>query len=149
MQGMDHGDMGGMNMHHKKMMMHMTFFWGRRTNVLISGWPGDSLGMYVLCLLVVFAVAVALEWLSNCRFIKTGTNHVAAGLGQTLVHLVRVGLAYLLMLALMSFNAGVFLAVVVGHAVGFLVFQSRVFRCGVPPAVEQGPAHADLPPLKC
>ena len=47
---------------------------------------------------------------------------------QTLLHAIRIGLAYMVMLALMSFNGGVFLVAVAGHAVGFLVFGSRVFR---------------------
>eukprot|EP00268_Persea_americana_P019520 TRINITY_DN19999_c0_g1_i2.p1 TRINITY_DN19999_c0_g1~~TRINITY_DN19999_c0_g1_i2.p1 ORF type:complete len:111 (-),score=2.59 TRINITY_DN19999_c0_g1_i2:119-451(-) len=37
-------------------------------------------------------------------------------------------LAYLVMLAIMSFNVRVLIAAVIGHAIGFLIFGSRVFN---------------------
>ena len=115
-------------MHHMEMMMHMTFYWGKEAEILFSGWPGARSGMYALALIVVFVTGIIVEWLSYCRLIKPGSTHVAAGLVQTLLHAIRIGLAYMVMLALMSFNGGVFLVAVAGHAVGFLVFGSRVFR---------------------
>ncbi|GAV73092.1 LOW QUALITY PROTEIN: Ctr domain-containing protein, partial [Cephalotus follicularis] len=115
---MDHGhDMPGMAhmmpptsstppmmMHH--MMMHMTFFWGEN-QVLFSGWPGISSDIF-------------LER-------DDDTNHVLAGFVQTLLHCIRVGLSYLVMLAVMCFNGGVFCVSVAGHSLGFLCFGSRVF----------------------
>ncbi|PRQ34273.1 putative Ctr copper transporter [Rosa chinensis] len=156
MEGMDHShhDMGSMapppsmngttTMPHQKMMMHMTFFWGTTAEVLFSRWPGTKTGMYYVALLFVFALAVLVEWLSHCRIIKVGSGHVAAGLIQTLLHCLRVGLAYMVMLAVMSFNAGVFLVAVAGHTLGFLLFGSRVFR--KPVEDEKG---SDLPPMSC
>ncbi|KAA8549331.1 hypothetical protein F0562_001015 [Nyssa sinensis] len=110
------------NMRRHKMLMHMTFFWGKNALILFTGWPGTSSGMYALALMFVFVMAVLVEWLSHCNLIRNGSNHVAAGLIQTLMYAVRVGLAYLMMLALMSFNGGVFLVAVAGHALGFLFF---------------------------
>ncbi|EEF41882.1 copper transporter, putative [Ricinus communis] len=114
---------GGMMMHHHKMMMHMTFFWGENAEILFSGWPGARTGI---------------------RLIKPGSPHVTAGLIQTLLHTMRVGLAYLVMLAVMSFNGGVFLVAVAGHCLGFLIFGSRVFK-KTPPAAKT----SDLPPMSC
>ncbi|KAJ1422006.1 Ctr copper transporter [Sesbania bispinosa] len=107
---------------HKK-MTHMTFFWGKDAEILFEGWPGGKVNMYVLALFVVFVLTVLVEMVSRTRFIKPGTNHVVAGLIQTLLHLLRVGLSYLDMLAVMSFNGGVFIVAVFGHALGFFLFR--------------------------
>ncbi|KAF6161061.1 hypothetical protein GIB67_007702 [Kingdonia uniflora] len=153
---MDHG--GGMMetnttngttpVHHKMMMMHMTFFWGSHAEILFSGWPGTRPGMYVLALFFVFILAVVVEYLSHSHLIKekNNSNHLVGGLTQTLMHAVRIGLSYLVMLAVMSFNTGIFIAVVGGHSVGFLVFGSRVFkRTEIPPYEKR----TDLPPMTC
>ncbi|PIA54531.1 hypothetical protein AQUCO_00900824v1 [Aquilegia coerulea] len=129
-----------------KMMMHMTFYWGKEALILFHGWPGTSTRMYVLALIFVFLLAVFIEGLSNSRFIKQGSNHVSAGLVQTLSHTIRVGLAYLVMLAVMSFNVGVFLVAVAGHSIGFLVFGSRVFK---PQMVGESETPKDLPSMAC
>ncbi|KAK8488834.1 hypothetical protein V6N13_000920 [Hibiscus sabdariffa] len=147
MHGMMHNNSdGGMApaMHPRKMMMHMTFFWGTDALILFSGWPGTSSGMYVLALFVVFLLAFAAEFLSHSQLMNPGSaSHVTAGLVQTLLHALRVGLAYLVMLAIMSFNGGVFLVAVAGHSLGFLLFGSRVFKKS--PAAVPGKT-SDLPP---
>ncbi|XP_024974608.1 copper transporter 6-like [Cynara cardunculus var. scolymus] len=134
--------MGG-GMHH---MMHMTFFWGKNGEILFPGWPGSSSGMYVLVLFFVFILAFLVEFLSHSDIARKGSGPVAVGLIQTLVHTLRAGLAYLVMLAVMSFNGGVFLVAVVGHAVGFLVFGSWVFKRPSPPSVDK---NSDLSPMIC
>lgn len=136
---------GTTGMHHK-MMMHMTFFWGSTAEILFSGWPGTRAGMYVLALIFIFVLAVLVEWLSHCQLIKSGNSNVTAGLVQTFMHAIRVALAYMVMLAVMSFNVGVFLVAVAGHSVGFLLFGSRVFK-----DTEMRPyqKHTDLPPMSC
>jgi copper transporter 1 len=129
---MNNGSMNeGGGHHHMKMMMHMTFFWGKNTEVLFSGWPGTSSGMYALCLIFVFFLAVLTEWLAHSSLLRGSTGdsaNRAAGLIQTAVYTLRIGLAYLVMLAVMSFNAGVFLVALAGHAVGFMLFGSQTFR---------------------
>lgn len=135
MMGPTSGDSGdGMHSHETPSMegmtmMHMTFFWGKNTQVLFSGWPGDSSGMYALALVLVFLLAVSVEWMSHWRLMtEAGPRNVAAGIVQTAVHGIRIGIAYMVMLALMSFNGGVFIVAVVGHSVGYLVFGSRVLK---------------------
>ncbi|KAJ6331597.1 hypothetical protein OIU76_010056 [Salix suchowensis] len=121
---------GSMRRHRKMMvhntLMHNTFFWGHKTEVLFQGWPGSSTGMYAVALTFVFALAVLVEWFNHhFSAIKPGTNKAAAGFFQTGMYAVRSGLSYMVMLAVMSFNGGIFLAAVGGHAVGFTLFGSR------------------------
>ncbi|XP_072957581.1 copper transporter 1-like [Typha angustifolia] len=123
----------------------MTFYWGKNSEILFTGWPGTRGGMYALALIVVFVLAVLIEMLSNCRLTKPGANRIAAGLTQTAVHAIRVGLAYVMMLAVMSFNGGVLIVAVFGHAVGFLAFRSLASgknKC-------EGPNKGDLPEMPC
>ncbi|KAA8543809.1 hypothetical protein F0562_022014 [Nyssa sinensis] len=118
----------------EKMMMHPTFFWGKSTG---------SFSSYVLDLIAVFVLSMLVEWLSHVRLIHTSKSNVNAGLLQTLMYGIRMGLAYLVMLAVMSFNLGILLAAVAGYSVGFLIFGSRVF--------DKSPYEnpSDLPPLNC
>ncbi|XP_013615805.1 PREDICTED: copper transporter 2-like, partial [Brassica oleracea var. oleracea] len=97
--------------------------------VLFSGWPGTSSGMYALCLIVVFFLAVIAEWLAHSRILRGGdaTSRVA-GIAQTGVYTLKTGLSYIVMLAVMSFNGGVFIVAIAGYAVGFLLFGSTAFK---------------------
>ncbi|CAD6236571.1 unnamed protein product [Miscanthus lutarioriparius] len=127
------GAHGGMRM--RMRYTHMTFFWGKDSEILFSGWPGARGGMYALALVAVFALAFLLEFLGSRGLdvallpsaAAGGGRRVAAGAARAVVHALRVGVAYLLMLALMSFNGGVFLAAVAGHAAGFLAFRAGLF----------------------
>ncbi|KAK6144606.1 hypothetical protein DH2020_021426 [Rehmannia glutinosa] len=140
-----------MPMRRRRMMMHMTFFWGKNTEILFDGWPGyDHLGMYLLALAVVFLLAVATEWFSHCNVLRETSSPAASRLLRTLIVGIltnrrRIGLAYLVMLAVMSFNAGVFLVAVAGYGVGFYFFGSRDFN---KQAAVSGKT-SDLPPMNC
>lgn len=134
----------------KKMgMMHMTFFWGRNAEVLFNTWPGTDPKMYAVSLAFVFAMAALVELLSCCKLVRrAGSNgNAAAGILRMVLYTVRCGLNYLVMLAVMSFNGGVFLAAVGGHAVGFLVFGSRVSKKSEQPG--SVPEQAVLPSTGC
>lgn len=112
---------------HDMAMMHMSFFWGKNVVVLFSGWPGyGRLGMYILALAVVFVLAVATEIFSVAPSLKPRGVHPAAGAAiYTAVYTVRMALAYFVMLSVMSFNVGVLLAAVAGHAAGHFVVKYR------------------------
>ncbi|CAN4075779.1 unnamed protein product [Withania somnifera] len=97
-------------------IMHMTFFWGKNAEILFSGWPGYN------------NMAFIIEWLSHSNYVKESVNHVAAGFIETLLYGIRMGLAYLVMLAVMSFNGGIFVAAILGHVLGFWLFGSRTFQ---------------------
>ncbi|XP_078427984.1 copper transporter 2-like [Wolffia australiana] len=108
--------------------MHMTFFWGKNVQVLFPHWPGRQPGpaAYLLALCLVFALAALVEFLAYAarRLRPAARGRAAVGLARTAVHGLRVGLAYLVMLAVMSFNAGVLAAAVLGHALGFFLSSS-------------------------
>ncbi|KAL6616131.1 hypothetical protein ACP70R_038401 [Stipagrostis hirtigluma subsp. patula] len=140
---------GGMRMRY----MHMTFYWGTKSEILFAGWPGARGGMYALALVAVFALALLLEFL-GCRGLESclpkaaGNRRAAAAGARAAVHAARMGVAYVLMLALMSFNVGVLLVAVAGHAAGFLAFRAGL--CGDGRAqVEDGGKEEVAPPACC
>lgn len=106
-------------------MMQMSFYWGKDATVLFHGWPGKSVGMYILAIVFVFLLAMAIEVLSNQPLIKPGTSPLVGGLMQAFVQFFRISFVYMVMLAVMSFNGGIFIAAVVGHTLGFFIAKSR------------------------
>ncbi|XP_031488857.1 copper transporter 1-like [Nymphaea colorata] len=108
--------------------MHTPFFWGKDVEVWFNGWPEGRLAMYFLSLVLVFVLSLLYEWLSVCRFLsRPDAPRAASGLLQTLLHGLRMGVGYLVMLSIMTFNVGILLVAISGHVVGFFLFGSGVF----------------------
>nr|GMC84066.1 copper transporter 1-like [Ipomoea batatas]GMC90071.1 copper transporter 1-like [Ipomoea batatas] len=113
---------GGMN---TMDAMHESFFWGKNVTILFKGWPDNNLGMYVLALVFVFFLAFSIEILSVTAAVNRATTPAVGALAQTGVYALRIALAYLVMLSIMSFNLGVFIVVVAGHAFGYFAVKFR------------------------
>ncbi|KAK1428689.1 hypothetical protein QVD17_17528 [Tagetes erecta] len=111
--------MGGMDMGMDMSMTHMTFYWGKDAWILFEGWPGNNTTMYILALVFVFFLALILEFLAHSHITPSKSNRIL----RTMIHTFRVVFSYLVMLAVMSFNIGVFVMAIAGHVVGFYVFR--------------------------
>ncbi|KAK4854451.1 hypothetical protein QYF36_024027 [Acer negundo] len=130
-------------------MMHMTFYWGRTVTVLFDSWKTSSWLGYALTLVACFVVSAFYQYLEVWRFRlirlsvaggggganlagidapllhrKVAGKYSAARIAGTVLFGVNSGLGYMLMLAVMSFNGGVFLAIVLGLTVGYFVFRT-------------------------
>ncbi|CAM6092313.1 unnamed protein product [Calypogeia fissa] len=133
-------------------MMHMTFYWGTEATLLFDGWMTETYVQYFMSLLAIVLFAILHEWLYNLRIVLTSKKaaaaaprqhhdpeqtvplldkvHVPPGKGKdflvVLLYGINAGTSYLLMLLVMSYNGGVFLAVVLGLLVGFALFRTSV-----------------------
>ncbi|PHU05344.1 hypothetical protein BC332_26166 [Capsicum chinense] len=116
------------HVHTKPHLWHLSFYWGRNTYFLFPNWPGNNRTMYGLGIIFVFVLAILVEFFSNLKLVKPGSNRGAAVFFQAGVQAIRAGFAYMVMLAVMSYNGGVFIAAILGHAVGYVVFGSPIFK---------------------
>ncbi|KAL1823833.1 hypothetical protein ACET3Z_010611 [Daucus carota] len=80
---------------HHHTLAHTAFYWGKNAVFLFSGWPGKSSGMYALALVVVFMLAVLVEFFTHVKLVPASSNRVAKGFFQTGIYGLRVGLAYM------------------------------------------------------
>jgi len=104
--------------------MRSSFYWGSDVVFFFADWPSGHVGMYILALALLFIISVFYEYLANPRGYRGGNGAwVAGGLVDTLCYTVRVAIAYSLMLAVMSYNLGVIIVVIVGSVIGFYVFR--------------------------
>lgn len=147
-------------------MMHMTFYLGTQVTLWFDYWRVTGWLGYSFTLVAVLVLSIFHEWLATCRaalmkknkrktkrptlptsVIATTNNttiitdgqlaiDVAENLMNSILFGINVGAGYLLMLAVMTFNVGVCLTIVVGLSVGFFIFHStsestsRADMCG-------------------
>lgn len=95
--------------------MDMNFYMGKSVVFLLSDWKCTSAGVFLILCVVSFALAMAYQFLTTFKDTENELKY-------TLVSMVRMLLAYVLMLILMTFNGGLFMSIVVGHAVGYGLF---------------------------
>ncbi|EHA8588906.1 copper transporter 5.1 [Cocos nucifera] len=128
-------------------MMHMTFYWGKKVTILFDSWRTESWPSYALSLVAVFLAAAFYQYMEDRRIrlkifarskpssplsmetplllsAAAGRLWAPARLASAALFGINSAIGYLLMLAVMSFNGGVFIAIVVGLAVGYLSFRS-------------------------
>ncbi|KAK9101561.1 hypothetical protein Scep_024991 [Stephania cephalantha] len=127
-------------------MMHMTFYWGKKVTLLFDSWRTDSWPSYGLTLLACLLFSIFYQYMEDRRIrfklrssqkrdanleaplvmrpLRIGVGAKSARFASSVLFGVNSAIGYLLMLAIMSFNGGVFVAVVLGLAIGYLVFRS-------------------------
>eukprot|EP01080_Neovahlkampfia_damariscottae_P005529 gene5529-9346_t len=89
----------------------------------------DNLTVYLFTLVMVFMMSVFLEFLGYLLHEKMYYKNTGMKILYSILKLssyaFHLGLSYLIMLALMSYNFGIFIAVVSGHVFGFSVFSLK------------------------
>lgn len=127
-------------------MMHMTLYWSRYVTLLVDSWRTDSWLSYALTLLACFICSAFYQYMEDRRIrIRSAAPNPSepqsastplipklgrfrrvnsAKLASAALFGINSAVGYLLMLAIMSFNGGVFLAIVAGLTVGHYLFRS-------------------------
>ncbi|XP_055811673.1 copper transporter 1-like [Solanum dulcamara] len=124
---------GNMDMPHDQdmpmimnMVMKMNFYWGKDVTILFKGWPDNNLGMYILSLFFVFFMAFGVEIMSMGPIMISKRPIAAVGFIQAgIYYTVRMVLVYFVMLAVMSFNIGIFIVAILGHGLGYVFVKFR------------------------
>ncbi|KAI3504278.1 hypothetical protein L1887_32831 [Cichorium endivia] len=123
-------------------MMHMTFYWGRNVTLLFDSWKTDSWLSYSLTLIACLLFSVFYQYMEdrhlrfkllsssavsnnfdgavdatpllNTNIFATGSRWSLGRVSGSVLFGKNSALGYFLMLAIMSFNGDVFVAIVVG-----------------------------------
>ncbi|OWM77326.1 hypothetical protein CDL15_Pgr028963 [Punica granatum] len=132
-------------------MMHMTLYWSVEVTLLVDSWRTDSWPSYLLTLLACAVASVFYQYMEDRRIRLRSMSAAAATprsnpsepspasplipklsrlrrvnpakLASSVLFGVNSAIGYLLMLAIMSFNGGVFLSIVAGLTVGYWLFR--------------------------
>lgn len=130
--------------------MHMTLYWGKKVTLLISSWKTNSWTSYLLALLACFLFSAFYQFMEDRRLrfkalassssinpsslpvgtpllfqVNRGRRLSPARVATAVLFGVNSAIGYLLMLAVMSFNGGVLVAIVMGLSVGFFLFRTE------------------------
>lgn len=108
------------------MQGQMFFQWSTTVTILFEGWLTTAWYLYVLSCLAALALAVCLEAL------RLAVHRVSHGpfveksrwrqIGESLLYAGYIGLSYVVMLIVMTYNVGLFVSVVLGFGIGHFVF---------------------------
>ncbi|GAB5371323.1 hypothetical protein AAMO2058_001569900 [Amorphochlora amoebiformis] len=101
------GDMGG---------MAMTFQWGYNVVVLFDWLHVDGYIAYNLMCLVIIGLCILKQYLVQHQISLTGYRQ--RKLEETIVYGMHTTLGYLIMLVAMTFNIGIFIAIMAGCTLG-------------------------------
>lgn len=131
--------------------MHASFFWSQKVTILLSSWTTSNAGQYVVAIIASLLFCVLHEFLTTLRvsLVADGAKQspskttpdstekspgaplreratwqlaIGSKLIGSILYGLNVALAYILMLVVSTFNGGLFLAVVLGLTMGFLLF---------------------------
>ncbi len=124
-----------------KMAMSMSFHWGYTETVLFSWWKIESILGYLFSCFLIGLAAFLLEFLIGFRHrvevrkrkqrrqsdlttaSKNTIEKVLSAIDGTCLHLLSLGLAYPLMLIIMTYNYGFMFFVLLGSGMGYFFFS--------------------------
>ncbi|KNA12804.1 hypothetical protein SOVF_122600 [Spinacia oleracea] len=139
-------------------MMHMTFYWGTKVTLLFDFWRTDSWLSYSLTLLFCFLFSAFYQYMEDRRLCvlamgiipppsnqpsssangnattpflhpRLGTRlSKSARFATAVLFGVNSAIGYVLMLAVMSYNYGVLIAVVLGLTSGYFLFRAKEYE---------------------
>ncbi|RVW83450.1 Copper transporter 4 [Vitis vinifera] len=109
----------------EKAVAHTSFWVGTNVMVLFPGWPGNySLLHYYLALLLVFVLALLTPICGMCSMPANEQMAPMTLLLYAMRHGLRKCLFYLVVLSVVTFNVGVFLAAIAGHVIGYFALST-------------------------
>lgn len=125
---MDHGSMGGMN--HGGHSMAMAFHNNLGMDYLFPGYKVETNKHLFIYSIITILLGIMVEYIKSYRIKKlvnkkndTYKQKCDKHIKQSILHFIQHSIGYLLMLVAMTFNAYLFLAVMVGFTIGYFLFS--------------------------